>query len=72
MAHAALKLIREGQTLFLDTGSTNVQLATKLPSDMAQQVLFAIEMRVVGRVTSGSEITSDAFRYYSVRFDARF
>ena len=37
-----------------------------LPSDMSQQVLFTIEMRVVGRVTSGSEITSDAFRF-SVR-----
>jgi hypothetical protein len=38
----------------------------ELPSDLAQQVLFTIEMRVVGRVTSGSEITSDAFRF-SVR-----
>lgn len=37
-----------------------------LPADMSQQVLFTIEMRVVGRVTSGSEITSDAFRF-SVR-----
>jgi len=34
-----------------------------LPSDFSQQVLFTIEMRVVGRVTSGSEITSDAFRF---------
>jgi len=36
----------------------------ELPSDLTQQVLFAIEMRVVGRVTSNSEITSDAFRFY--------
>jgi len=36
----------------------------ELPSDLTQQVVFAIEMRVVGRVTSGSEITSDAFRFY--------
>jgi hypothetical protein len=36
-----------------------------LPSDFAQQVLFTVEMRVVGTV-SGSEIDSDAFRF-SVR-----
>jgi hypothetical protein len=36
-----------------------------LPSDFGQQVLFTIEMRVVGTV-SGSEIDSDAFRF-SVR-----
>ena len=35
----------------------------ELPSDFSQQVLFTVEMRVVGRVTSGSEITSDAFRF---------
>ena len=37
-----------------------------LPSDLGQQVLFTVEMRVVGRLTSGSEIDSDAFRF-SVR-----
>ena len=39
--------------------------SSALPSDLAQQVLFTIEMRVVGTV-SGSEIDSDAFRF-SVR-----
>jgi len=33
-----------------------------LPSDLTQQVRFTIEMRVVGHVTSGDEVTSDDFR----------
>jgi DeoR/GlpR family transcriptional regulator of sugar metabolism len=39
LAHAALKLLRKGQTLFLDAGSTNLQLAAKLPSDLALTVV---------------------------------
>lgn len=39
LACAALRLIREGQTLFLDTGSTNLQLAARLPSDLALTVV---------------------------------
>ena len=39
MARAALRLLREGQTLFLDTGSTNLQLAARLPSDLALTVI---------------------------------
>jgi hypothetical protein len=37
-----------------------------LPSEFTQQVLFVVEMRAMGRLTSGSDITSDAFRF-SVR-----
>ena len=36
-----------------------------LPADMAQQVLFTIEMRVVGRVSSGSEIAGTAWGRWS-------
>jgi DeoR/GlpR family transcriptional regulator of sugar metabolism len=39
LAHAALGLIREGQTLFLDTGSTNRHLAAQLPADRALTVV---------------------------------
>jgi len=39
LARTALGLIREGQTLFLDTGSTNLQLAARLPSDLALTVV---------------------------------
>jgi DeoR/GlpR family transcriptional regulator of sugar metabolism len=39
LACAALRLIRAGQTLFLDTGSTNLQLAARLPSDLALTVV---------------------------------
>lgn len=39
LACAALRLLREGQTLFLDTGSTNLQLAARLPSDLALTVV---------------------------------
>jgi DeoR/GlpR family transcriptional regulator of sugar metabolism len=39
LACTALRLIREGQTLFLDTGSTNLQLAARLPSDLALTVI---------------------------------
>ncbi len=40
--------------------------AGTLPPDLGQLVIFTIEMRVVGRLTSGSEIDSDKFRF-SVR-----
>ena len=39
LARTALRLIREGQTLFLDTGSTNLQFAARLPSDLALTVV---------------------------------
>jgi DeoR/GlpR family transcriptional regulator of sugar metabolism len=39
LARAAVALLREGQTLFLDTGSTNLQLATELPDDRALTVV---------------------------------
>ena len=39
LACAALGLIREGQTLFLDTGSTNLQLAARLRPDLALTVV---------------------------------
>jgi hypothetical protein len=39
--------------------------AGELPSDLSQQVVFNVELRAYGRV-SGSEITSDVFRF-SVR-----
>jgi DeoR/GlpR family transcriptional regulator of sugar metabolism len=39
LACSAVGLIREGQTLFFDTGSTNVQLAARLPSDLALTVV---------------------------------
>lgn len=39
LACTALRLIRAGQTLFLDTGSTNLQLAARLPSDLALTVV---------------------------------
>ena len=41
-------------------------LAGTIPPDLGQLVIFTIEMRVVGRLTSGSEIDSDRFRF-SVR-----
>jgi hypothetical protein len=37
-----------------------------LPPDLTQQVLFTVEMRAVGRLASGDEVLSDAFRF-SVR-----
>jgi len=37
-----------------------------LPPDLTQQVLFTVEMRAVGRLASGDEVPSDAFRF-SVR-----
>ena len=40
--------------------------AGALPSEFTQQVLFAVEMRASGRLLSGDEILSDAFRF-SVR-----
>ena len=40
--------------------------AGTLPSEFTQQVLFVVEMRAVGRLPSGNEITSDSFRF-SVR-----
>lgn len=39
LARAALELVREGQTLFLDTGSTNRQLAAELPQDAGLTVV---------------------------------
>jgi len=39
LARAASRLLRDGQTLFLDTGSTNLQLAAQLPSDLALTVV---------------------------------
>jgi DeoR/GlpR family transcriptional regulator of sugar metabolism len=39
LARAAAELVREGQTLFLDTGSTNRQLATELPQDAGLTVV---------------------------------
>ena len=33
LAHAAVDLVGKGQTVFLDTGSTNLQLAALLPAD---------------------------------------
>lgn len=39
LARTALGLIREGQTLFLDTGSTNLQLAARLPAGLALTVV---------------------------------
>src|SRR4029077_18095749 len=41
-------------------------VAGVLPPDLTQQVLFTIEMRAVGRLASGDEVLSDAFRF-SVR-----
>jgi hypothetical protein len=37
-----------------------------LPAELGQLVMFTIEMRVVGQLSSGSEIDSDKFRF-SVR-----
>jgi hypothetical protein len=37
-----------------------------LPPDLTQEVLFSVEMRAVGRLTSGSELTSSPFAF-SVR-----
>jgi hypothetical protein len=34
-----------------------------LPSDFSQQIMFTVEMRAVGRVAGGGEISSDAFRF---------
>jgi DeoR/GlpR family transcriptional regulator of sugar metabolism len=39
LARAAAELVREGQTLFLDTGSTNRQLAVELPHDAGLTVV---------------------------------
>jgi DeoR/GlpR family transcriptional regulator of sugar metabolism len=39
LARAAVGLVQHGQTLFLDTGSTNLQLAAELPDDRALTVL---------------------------------
>jgi DeoR/GlpR family transcriptional regulator of sugar metabolism len=39
LARAALRLLRARQTLFLDTGSTNLHLAAQLPSDLALTVV---------------------------------
>jgi hypothetical protein len=41
-------------------------VAGTLPPDLGQLVMFTIEMRVVGQLSSGSEIDSDKFRF-SVR-----
>ena len=41
-------------------------VAGTLPADLGQLVMFTIEMRVVGQLSSGSEIDSDKFRF-SVR-----
>src|SRR6185369_7465577 len=37
--------------------------AGELPPDLTQQVLFTVEMRAVGRLASGDEVLSDAFRF---------
>lgn len=39
LARAAVGLLHQGQTLFLDTGSTNLQLAAELPDDRALTVV---------------------------------
>ena len=39
LAQAALKLISEGQTLFLDLGSTNLQLAKVLPGGLGLKIV---------------------------------
>jgi DeoR/GlpR family transcriptional regulator of sugar metabolism len=39
LARTAARLVREGQTLFLDTGSTNRQLAMELPQDAGLTVV---------------------------------
>lgn len=39
LARAALALLREGETIFLDVGSTNLQLANILPGDLSLRVV---------------------------------